>query len=94
MLVPHIVAGFFVTFDMSLDQFAAVCSSFFTLDSGDVCLDARRGGLRLRICHGAPRAVPDRLLDETVRLPTYGPTHRLGTVSRVNRCGDATALDG
>lgn len=24
----------------------------------------------------------------------YGPTHRLGTVSRVNRWGDATALDG
>ena len=24
----------------------------------------------------------------------YGPTHKLGTVSRVKRCGDATALDG
>ena len=36
----------------------------------------------------------DRFIEAEIRPLPYGPTHRFGTVRRVKRWGDATAVDG
>jgi hypothetical protein len=70
MLVPHIVAGFVVTFDMSRTSSRQSARRSSLSIAAMYASTLAVPGLVFASAMAPPRAVPDRLLDETMRLPT------------------------